>query len=109
MGVIRALSCVDCKLEFPKDWQEYLGGGKIPIPHFTTPARRPPAFIELTASGNYKMWVRYASITTIAKAGEGSCLLLIDKPFNVRETPEQIISLIDSASPSQGRSDAPPA
>lgn len=75
----------------------------------STPARRPSAFIELTASSNSKTWVRYASITTIAKAGEGSCLLLIDKPFNVRETPEQIISLIDSASPSQGCSDAPPA
>lgn len=106
-GVVRALSCVGCRLEFPEDWQVYLGSGKTPTPHLTP--HRPSSFIRLTTPGNYELWVRYTSITTITKLDVGSQLLLVDKLFDVRETPAQIISMIGSVSLSQGRSDAPPA
>jgi len=107
-GVVRALSCVSCKLEFPQEWQVYLGGGKIPIPHFAVPASRPSAFIKLTQAANgVEIWLRRDAISCISKGEKGTNVWLLDNFAYVRETPEQILSLIDSASHPQGRPDAP--
>ena len=105
-GVVRALSCVSCKLEFLKEWQEYLGGGKVPIPHLSLPALRPSAFIKLTqATNGVDIWLRPYAINCISKGEKGTNVWLLDNFAYVRETPEQILSLI--ASSTQGRPDAP--